>query len=60
MIIGPQIVPFLGSYPGFFKKRSLLENIIDIVDQYGPVSGLYIGRRKVVIIADYTILKGKL
>ena len=37
----------------------MVHNIKDLVADYGPICGVYIGSKKLVVIADLDMLKGK-
>ncbi len=55
---GPLKLPFIGGLPYFYKRKSLIHNIKDLVEEHGPICGVFLGSRKVVVIADLDILKG--
>lgn len=54
---GPPNLPFVGAIPYFMKDGSLIQGIRRVVDQYGPISGVFFGNKPAVIIADYLTLK---
>ena len=60
IFLGPPNLPLVGSYPFFYKKNSLSFSVRNLVKNYGPVSGFFIGSQKVVVIADFEIMKSKL
>ena len=60
ILLGPPYLPLVGSYPFFYKKNSLSFSVRNLVKNYGPVSGFFIGSQKVVVIADFEIMKSKL
>ena len=60
ILLGPPNLPLVGSYPFFYKKNSLSFSVRNLVKNYGPVSGFFIGSQKVVVIADFEIMKSKL
>ena len=49
----------VGSFPFFYKRQSLNYSLRRLVQEYGPVTGFYIGNQKAVVITDFDILKGK-
>ena len=55
---GPPKLPVVGSLPFINKKGSFIHSIIYTVEKYGKVSGVFLGRKPVIFIADYNILKG--
>ena len=55
---GPLKLPFVGSLPYFYKRNSLIHNIKNMVEEHGPISGFFMGSKKVVVIADLDMLKG--
>ena len=56
---GPPKLPILGSLPFLGTQGSFLHTMKHLAGKYGPVVGLYLGSTPVVIISDYTILKGE-
>jgi hypothetical protein len=56
---GPQKLPLLGGLTWFYKRKSLIHNIKDMVEDYGKICGVFIGSKPMVIIADLEMLKGK-
>ena len=59
MTLGPPRLPVVGSFPFFYKRQSLNYSLRRLVQEYGPVTGFYIGNQKAVVITDFDILKGK-
>ena len=57
---GPPKLPIVGSLPYLGKTGSFAHIIINVAKEYGPVSGIFLGKKPAVIIADYDILKGNL
>jgi hypothetical protein len=55
---GPPKLPILGSLPFLGTKGSFLHTMKSLSEKYGPVVGIYLGSKPVVIISDYAILKG--
>lgn len=55
---GPPKLPMVGSLPYLNKSGSFAQISIDLAKKYGPVCGLYLGRKPMVIVTDYNILKG--
>ena len=56
---GPNKLPLVGGFPYFYKRKSMVHNIKDLVADYGPICGVYIGSKRLVVIADLEMLKGK-
>ena len=55
---GPRKLPLVGSLPYFYKRKSLIHNLKDLVEEFGPICGFFLGSKKVVVIADFDMLKG--
>ena len=50
----------VGGFPYFYKRKSMVHNIKDMVADYGPICGVYIGSKRLVVIADLDMLKGEI
>ena len=57
---GPPKLPIVGSMPFLAVKGGFIRMLINVVDKFGPVSGIYLGSLPAVIISDYNILKGQI
>ena len=57
---GPPKLPIVGSMPFLVVKGGFIRMLINVVDKFGPVSGIYLGSLPAVIISDYNILKGQI
>ena len=57
--LGPPKLPLVGSFPYLGKTGSFAHSIIEVVKKYGPVTGIFLGNKPAVFVADYDILKGK-
>jgi hypothetical protein len=55
---GPQKLPLLGGLTWFYKRKSQIHNIKDMVEEYGKICGVFLGSKPMVIIADLEMLKG--
>ena len=55
---GPPKLPMIGSLPFLSKTGSFSHTMIMMAKKYGPVSGIFLGSKPTVIVADYNILKG--
>ena len=55
---GPPKLPLVGSLPYLNKSGSFARISIDLAKEFGPVCGLYLGRKPTVVVSDYNILKG--
>ncbi len=56
---GPSNFPVVGGLFSIVKHSSRFQAFKAIVEEHGKICGLFFGSRKVVIIADYKVLKGK-
>jgi len=56
---GPRNFPIVGGLLSFTRHSSPFHALKALVDQHGEICGLFFGSKKVVIIANYTILKGE-
>ena len=56
---GPPRLPVVGSWPFIQVKGSFIHSMKFVIEKYGPVAGIYIGQKRMVIISDYNIIKGE-
>jgi len=56
---GPPRLPYAGGIPFVAKDKSLMQTLRKLVDNYGPLSGVFLGNKPVVVIADYDLLRSK-
>ena len=56
---GPPRLPVVGSWPFIQVKGSFIHSMKFVIEKYGPVAGIYIGQKRMVIIFDYNIIKGE-
>jgi len=56
---GPPKLPLIGSLPYLGTTGSFAHSIIEVVQKYGPVAGIFLGSKPAVFVADFDILKGK-
>lgn len=56
---GPPKLPYLGGIPFVFQDKSLMQTLRKLVDNYGPLSGVYFGEKPMIVISDYEMLKSK-
>lgn len=56
---GPPNIPLIGGLFSIVKHSSRFHAFKALVEEHGNICGLFLGSRKVVIIADYKVLKGK-
>jgi hypothetical protein len=54
---GPPRLPYVGGIPYIAKDKSLMQTLRKLADGYGPLAGVYLGSKPVVVISDYELLK---
>lgn len=56
---GPPRLPYVGGIPYVAKDKSLMQTLRKLADDYGPLAGVYLGSKPVVVISDYELLKSR-